>query len=208
MIDSAAELKRGLLVVEGPHEEHGAAEVLVRRCMPNGQDYAWTIDRWKNASRRHRRFISTGEGDGIFKKIVHIMLSATSSGYDAVIILIDRDQDRRRSKSVADAQQSNHMPIPRAIGLAVESFDVWFLSDEKSLSKVLGVNIQTQTNPEAMGDPKSVMKDLIRQHRVDASQREIYLQIAKIIDLERLSHRCPDGFGPWRKYLEKLGSVR
>ncbi len=206
MSDSPDSPRKGLIVVEGPHEEHGAAETLVRRCLPSADRYIWEMERWKNPLRPKARFVSTGKGDGIFKKLIFIMMFAKNNGYDALVVLIDRDGDLRRMKSVNAAQDSQHVQLPHAFGVAVETFDAWFLADEQSLSKVMNATIPTQPSPETIKDPKSQMRALIEQCPTDLSQREVYRQTAEVIDLDRLSKRCNEGFGPWRARLESLDS--
>lgn len=43
---------------------------------------------------------------------------------------------------------------PRALGMAIRSFDAWMLADDGVLTLVLGKPIDTQPSPEKNRDPK------------------------------------------------------
>ena len=158
--EAGAEPRRMWVICEGKHEQDGSLETLIRRLRDDAPTWEIECEPWKNPRGDRRRFRSTGQGDGVFKKLIASLIDGTERGFDAVICVIDRDRDSARRDSVAKAQASDRCPLPRAFGVAIESYDAWFLADEVALSGVAARSIQRQPDPEATRDPKMVTKEL------------------------------------------------
>lgn len=127
-----------LLVAEGRHElgdgeQPGALDTLVRR-LTDRDDLK--IERRKvSAPSLH---LHPGTGHGYTRRAKGWLSIAAREGFDALVLVIDRDDQADRITQIDKAQSSPHTDIPRAMGVAVRSFDAWMLADEKALQVVLG----------------------------------------------------------------------
>ena len=176
---------RVLVVVEGMHESGGAVRALIKQLRHDLIDLEF--DKLANATTHVH-----GKGRGYFKKAIGWMREARKRGFGAVILLVDRDQVGERLNEITDAQ--NHTSIcdsPRALGVAVEAFDAWMLADQQALSGVLGVNIQTQPDPESIAHPKQHFKDLLAELGAASVDAGLYARIAEKLDISILATRCP-----------------
>jgi hypothetical protein len=187
-----------LLVGEGPSELRGALEALVRRL---GLAAAEFETDYANRADLHAHH---GMGRGFFKRALRWMQRAQQLGYDVLVLVIDEDGKPERSKEFADAQQDSRFTIPRALGVAIRTFDAWMLADEKALSVVLGMNVSRQRTPEGIKDPKSVCGELHENSDGSLSLTKMYAAIAEIIDVELLHERCPKGFAPFAQRVREL----
>lgn len=191
---------RVLLVSEGTHEESGALEALVRRVVPR-------IDQCQWARVSDRRFqVQPGKGGGLYKRVLQWILEARRSGFDALVLVIDEDGHRERIRDLdqAQAEVERTYHLPRALGLAIRSFDAWMLADESALTGVLQCSIQRQPSPEDNRDPKSSCKTLRDSSGTEIALRDLYAKVALCVDLQRLSERCPKGFGTFAARLRLL----
>ena len=123
--------------------------------------------------------------------------------FDAVVIVVDQDNAPDRRKGFDAAQADNRWILPRAIGLAVKSFDAWMLADERAISKAIGRTVQTQKTPEDHKDPKDAMRIIVAN---SDAMTDVYASIAKEVNLDTLCTRCPKGFKPFRDRLVKLAA--
>ncbi len=192
------------VICEGRHEDYGALSTLIRRVHPLSARWELVLEPWKNKRGSSKRFRKTGKGDGIFKKFVASLWDAEQFGYAAVVSLIDQDRDPQRRDSVARAQESDLSQIPRAFGVAIESFDAWFLSDEKALSEVCKTIVNRQPDPERAAYPKSAMEQIAKEAQWDSGLAELYLQLARCVDLATLRNRCNKGFDVWASRLSNI----
>jgi hypothetical protein len=191
---------RVLLVSEGIHEEAGALEALVRRVA--SKISSCTCARVSDPRVRAHH----GKGQGYKKRALRWMLQARDEGYDSLILVIDRDRYPERVEELNEAQQEHVVTngFPRAVGIAIRSFDAWMLADEKALSSVLGSTVPMQPSPEDISDPKGMCAELLQRSTHDLKQRELYANIAKEVDLQRLEQRCPLGFAIFAARLRRL----
>jgi hypothetical protein len=113
-----------LLVGEGRHELAGALPALVQRF--TSTDIQYDLDRVsRNDIHAHH-----GRGGGYFKKALRWIREAEKRGYDALILLIDEDNRPERTREIDDAQDhSTVTALPRALGVAIRTFDAWMLAD-------------------------------------------------------------------------------
>jgi hypothetical protein len=183
---------RLLIVSEGKHELGGALETIVRRLT----GIADPVDVLKISDRVVR--VHAGKGPGYFKKAIRCLLYAEEHRYDAMVLLIDQDNQPERRRQLSDAQGDiRHSSLPRAMGVAVVTFDAWMLADERALTVVLSRPVQRQPDPEDIGNPKGACVGLRDQAESDLSLSVLYHGLSQIIDLEVLSNRCPKGFEPF-----------
>src|SRR6266516_3878374 len=168
-----------LLVSEGNHELGGALETLVGRLKPREAMYES-----KKVSDRELR-VHAGKGPGYFKKALRCVLYAEEHKFDAVILLIDQDNDPSRRRQIADAQVHVSLTeLPRALGVAVRTFDAWMLADEKALMTVLGVPVQRQPDPESIKDPKQVCQGHHDGSEFGEGLTAMYAAVAAAADLQ------------------------
>jgi hypothetical protein len=188
-----------LIVAEGKHEWSGALVNLVKRL--GGQNTAF--DQARVADKKIHAL--HGKGQGYSKKALRWVLEAQKRGFDAIIFLIDEDGNRERTRQIQEAQENDRISqLPRAMGVAVKTFDAWMLADEKALSEVIGSLVQRQPEPESISDPKQVCQDLLSRSVRKMSQSEMYSELSNRIDLEILSNRCKIGFRPFSINIQTL----
>lgn len=194
---------RVLLVAEGKHERgtedrDGALETLVRRLHP---DVAYCdLDRVsrKDIHAHH------GRGQGYFKKALRWMLEAEKRGYDALILLIDQDNTPQRVHEITNAQHDPRVPLRRALGAAIRTFEAWMLADEQALTRILGKVVLRQPSPEDISNAKGVCAQLLDSYQAMMSQSIFYASIAQEADLEAIAQRCPRGFAPFAQRLRTM----
>jgi hypothetical protein len=189
-----------LLVSEGKHEANGALEALVRRSV--GKITDCTFDRVSRDDIHTHR----GKAQGFIKRALRWLLEARKQRFDALVLVVDEDGDANRIAELAAAQQDQAITagFPRALGIAIRTFDAWMLADEVALRKVLGIPVQTQPSPETCSDPKSQCADFLEQSTRSLGQSEFYREVAELMDLEKLANRCPRGFGVFAMRLKSL----
>ncbi len=127
---------------------------------------------------------------------------AQIDGFDAIVLLVDQDRNPDRRIGLDAAQAETRLHLPRAIGLAVESFDAWMLADEQAISKATEKTVFRQKNPETIKDSKAVLHALIET--LGETRTTMYLLIAEHSNLETLIERCPEGFAPFHARLTQL----
>ncbi len=183
-----------LIVSEGKHELSGALLTIVRRL--TGVADHFDLLKVSNPALR----VHPGRGPGYFKKAVRCLLYAAERRYDALVLLIDQDDQPERRRQLSAAQDELRLgAIPRAMGVAVLTFDAWMLADEQALTAVLSRQVQRQSDPERIRDAKSACIALRDEAGSDLSIATLYAELAKVIDLDVLAKRCPLGFEPFKK---------
>ena len=186
--------------VRADEEIAGALKTLV--CRLGQQSDQWQIDEDRVSSQSVR--VHHGKGKGYEKRCIRWMLEAEKRGYDAIVLLVDRDGVETRMTEVNAAQDSSLAAIRRALGVAIESFDAWMLADHVALSKVLGTVVQRQPDPERIADPKEAFRRLFQNAQRDGSISEHYAEIGAVADLSELTNRCPSGFAPFAERVKSL----
>lgn len=192
-----------LLVAEGKHERgkedrDGALERLVCRLHQGiAQCDLERVSR-KDIHAHH------GKGQGYFKKAVRWMKVAEEQGYDALVLVIDQDKALERVREITDAQNDQRVPLRRALGVAIRTFDAWMLADERAVAYVLGYAVPTQRSPEEMSDAKGVCTQLLGQSQAAMSQSEFYASVAREADFGTIEQRCPRGFAPFAQRVRAL----
>lgn len=159
------------------------------------------------------------KGSGNSRKVKVALIKAADEGYDALVLVHDRDRDIKMAREMLEAPDSARTEAPTyryppaAVGIAIETFDAWMLADERALSKVLEQTIQTQSDPEKLAGkkdtgrhPKDVMEQLVAQSEAGyAVFWKAYPTIAAEIDIATLERKCPDGFGAFAEKVRDVG---
>ena len=188
-----------LVISEGKHELGGALGTIVRRVT----GIAAPFDLLKVSDPAVR--VHHAKGPGYFKKAVRCLLYASERGYDALVLLIDQDDQLDRRRQLSDAQDDLRLStIPRAMGVAVITFDAWMLADEQALTNVLSQPVQRQPDPERTRDPKGTCSALRDEAGSDLSLAALYSALARAMDLAVLASRCPLGFQPFARRLQLM----
>lgn len=160
---------RILLVSEGKHEQSGALKNLVGRLL--AREFECDQEPVKNnAIHAHH-----GGGQGYMKKAIRWILEAQRRGYDALVLLIDEDNKAERLREIEQAQAyfGPSTTLPRALGVAVRTFDAWMLADETALTRVLGRPVPRQRDPEAQSQPKAICAQLLDECGGGIAQSEL-----------------------------------
>ncbi len=187
-----------LVVSEGKHERSGALETLLKRLGGEHHDFCPA----RIARGGHPRVHG---GKGYKKKALRWLLRAHNEGYDALILLIDKDGKKERVREIREAQDHNSLSdLPRAMGVPIRSFDAWMLADEKALTEVLGHNVNRQPAPETIRDPKQTCRDLLANSNREISQSKMYVEVSVKIDIDILCARCPSGFKPFAAHVRSV----
>ncbi len=189
---------RVLVVAEGKHELHGALRNLIEKLGGEGS----TFDYDRVSSNKIHTF--HGIGNRYFKRALGWLKEAEKKGADALILLIDEDGERNRFKQIQDAQDYLLSQLPRAMGVAIRTFDAWMLADEKALTEVLGDNINRQADPETIPNPKQVCEELLTNSQIQIRQREMYARVSSKINIDILCDRCQSGFRPFATYVRNI----
>ena len=188
-----------LVVSEGKHEQSGALENLLIKLGAVRESLEFD----RVASDRIHAF--HGKGQGFFKRAVRWLLEAQKKGYDALILVIDEDGITKRVREIRVAQDHSLLSnLPRAMGVAIRTFDAWMLADETALSKVLGRTVDRQPNPETIRNPKKKCADLLTESSSQMSQSHMYAQVSDTIDIDILCDRCQRGFKPFATHVRTV----
>jgi len=199
-------MKRSVLIVaEGEHElmtgeSDAALPRLVQRLVGSDVELQSTSRRIKEFARH----VHPGRGNRLGRKFISIIRQAEREEFDSVVVLIDQDSDKTRHKSADFAQNTTITSIPRAIGIAVRTFDAWFLADHIALAKVCGATVDPQADPETHRDPKTACECIVDDAGSPIRLRDLYSALAEYADLELLRERCPKGFGVFADRVESL----
>jgi hypothetical protein len=176
---------RVLVVAEGRHERSGALAAFVAR-LKHPRELTLATDRVS----RHDIHAFHGGGQGFFKRALRWLLEAGK---------------RERSTQIEAAQEHDEISsLPRALGVAVRTFDAWMLADENALTQVLGRPTDRQPDPETIREPKTVCATLLAGSRHEMAQRAMYAALAKAANLETVEERCPRGFRPFAQRVRAM----
>jgi hypothetical protein len=148
--------------------------------------------------------IRAGKADGYEKRALAWIRYAENEGFEALVLVIDEDGYRERQLQLAKAQEDMRLALPRALGVAIRTFDAWILADEVALTQVLRGAIGRQRSPEAIAEPKLVCRQLRESSEAEMSASEFYAAVANVARLDVLESRCPRGFGEFAERVRAL----
>ena len=197
-----------LLVSEGAHElgdqdTEGALRGLVSRLL-EGRELEFCQEKVSD-NKKVRRHMEQGKGLPYAQRALGWVGFAREKGFEAVVLVIDRDRQEERQAGIDEAQMDARIPLPKALGTAVESFDAWMLADERALSKVLRCTVDRQPDPEATRHPKEDCERLFRDKGSTLPVRLLYSEVARAADLGTIANRCPLGFEPFADRVKDMG---
>lgn len=214
-----------LLVAEGPHEvaqfneryrfdpatgeeQYGALRALIERILDG--KVALPPPEIRRISDVNVATIR-GRGKGYLPRLMAwLRWAERENRFDFVVIVFDEDNVLERRKAAENAQENLvQAAIPRAIGVAIRTFDAWMLADQKALQSVLGTNVDFISRPEDEEDPKSCCKQLARTAGYEGATRDLYLKLITDhnLSIETLEKLCPKGFQPFAERVRKLFST-
>ncbi|MBK8100647.1 MAG: hypothetical protein IPK26_26460 [Planctomycetes bacterium] len=196
---------RVVLYAEGRGDDRGTAawlpepgEPLPADCLgPAHLLMARVIERTRRIPARAVQFLSplrilgrTHRGsDLLLKKNLRRLLTFASPARTPQlgVILVDEDGDPgRRRQLIADTEG---LPLPRVIAVAVREFESWRIADSAALAKVLAIT-DTQRSPENMraGDAKELLARWIATATSSPSDRHgLRLDLARTASLDALA---------------------
>jgi hypothetical protein len=187
-----------LLISEGEHELGGALATPVHRLNERCEEIEWKNVRDPELRSGH------GKGHGIFKKAIRCLIYAQEQSFDAVILVVDQDDEVERRRHISAAQEYQRVSIRRALGLAIRTFDAWMLADETALATALGCQIQKQPDPETLRDAKDRCEQFRLKSNADLTQAQMYAAVAEHARIDELERRCPDGFATFSRRVRSL----
>ena len=194
-----------LLVSEGPHElgpDHadGALERLIGKMLLGDASFA-AMKVSDPSVKTHRVH---GKGGGTEKRVRMWVRRAQKEGFDAIVLLIDRDKEPDRIRQMDVVQNDENIVFPRALGVAIVRFDAWMLADEQAIGTALALPVDAQKAPESNRDPKSDLRSLQSQGEFESGLPQLYALIAQHARIDHLKRRCPKGFAPFAQRVEAL----
>ncbi len=195
---------RVLVVSEGSSElgsvdSSGALVILSRRIL--GDDLEFETKKMSSSEVKIHR--PHGQLPGFTKRILGWMRYARKHHYDALVLVGDEDGRPDRERQFSDAQCSGAVSIPRAVGLAIRSFDAWMLASPTGLQAVLPAHSPV-VHPERLKDPKVVCLDLIASAARRDGLGAFYAEIAALGVISEMRTHCPRGFDPFADRLTDL----
>ncbi len=94
---------RVLVVSEGKHEQSGALKNLLNRL--GGEHHDLSSDRMARSDLPRPRVHG---GKGYFKKALGWILQAEKEGYDALILLMDEDDEKKRVQEIREVRTTTY----------------------------------------------------------------------------------------------------
>ena len=154
-----------------------------------------------------------GRGTIYSRKVKQAITIAKQKGFDAVVIVIDRDRESDRDRIMQlrkgrdEIQQNSTIFAPCAVGTAVETFDSWMICDENAVAHADGEKSKCHQNPESLDGkentgkhPKNCAAQIFGPGEGLAQK---YAVVARHIDLGLLGNRCSGGFAPFAKEIKE-----
>lgn len=200
-----------LVVSEGKHElnlddnepRNGPLVRLIARVIEAHGSVSLEFER-RPVSALPPRMMGSGKAGNYEHRAMAWVRLAEIEKFDAIVLLVDQDKSPARREGLDAAQINTRYSLPRAMGLAVKTFDAWMLADEQAISTAINKTVMRQKSPEAIKDPKQVLHSLI--DGASEPRTIVYLLIAEYTNLDTLCERCPEGFGPFHAREASLGS--
>ncbi len=191
---------RTLIVSEGANELEGALPTLVDRLSSREIE----PECLKVSDPRVRTHFRPGRDARYVKRALAWMRYALNEAFDALVLVIDQDGKRDREEQFSSAQSDRNLPVRRALGVAIRTFDAWMLADEQALTAALGKTVHRQRQPERLADPKAVCIGLRDDAGSSMGLTEMYRRVAVNADLHILQERCSKGFRPFAQHVREL----
>lgn len=195
-----------LLVSEGKHEagqdgRDGALARIVQRLLQVEIEFTF-----KKVSDRSVNEIQPmpGKAAAYEKRLLMWLRYAEKNNYEAIALVIDHDGYDERNDGIEAVQATARFSLPRAMGLAIRTFDAWIIADETAWSQLAEGTANRPQSPEEIKNPKQVCADLRDELEIEGSMSDVYAAVADKADLDRIAERCPKGFAPFKQRIEAL----
>jgi len=188
----------------GPEGALGALPRLVHRLLGNPD----TIE-YDCRSLRSIMHVRGKARNRYARKVKGAMRTAKLEGHNGVVVLIDRDRepDGERIGALREGRDSMQadVPVPCAVGTAVETFDAWMIADLTAVQAAKGDHSKVPPNPESLAGKEgtgSHPKEVARA-ALGPGLARAYSTVAENADFEVLKRQCPQGFAPFAGEVEK-----
>jgi len=197
--------------------QEGALHTLIRReLLAAGLPDCQFVHRHPNFKEISKGKVHTGHGVLDTKYLAQTVVAWQPHEIDMVIILVDADYElEKRTKDLAQALATiaaNHINANdqrilnrHAGGLAIKNFDTWLLADSDKITAWLQVALPADLpqNLETLpGNAKEILENAVGQsmytptHAGNGSRElKARWELARLVDLERIKERCPQGYG-------------
>ncbi|MBI5361924.1 MAG: DUF4276 family protein [Planctomycetes bacterium] len=170
-----------------PAELEGPAHVLVRRCCRELLDVAEHALRFEAPLRHAAREVRGGDlrNSKVLRRVLH--WADPSMRPDVAIVLVDQDGEEDRRSRLATWIGDPLPTTPVVLGVAVEEFEAWLITDHAAVNLVLELREDPWVKTESMrpGHAKERLGRLVQASRRGASAPELRLELAKQLDLQR-----------------------
>lgn len=213
-----------LVIGEGPHElghvfdeplsldSLPALPRLIHRLLDEQADVSFVCRQFKPVGQSRVADIvrdhAGAKASALARKVVQAVAEARREGFQAVVILIDRDRwsDKERIAALRSGRDSSNYSSC-AVGTAVEAFDAWMIVDGKAISAAGGDSSKSHTDPEKLdGKESSGRHPKNRAAEIFGTGSGLgvkYAMIAGHVRLDLLGKCCPDGFAPFAQDVRK-----
>ena len=187
----------------GWDEHAGVIQILTRKVLATRLGVAPELN------ARSERLPHLRKRRGYAAKAEAAINSAHRLGFDGVSIVVDRDgpanRDRLKLLRKGRDKAAAEVPIPAAVGVAIETVEAWVLADEPAIGRVLGLPTSPATgpdpetldgSPESDRHPKKRLAALLAQDTIGQKRNQERLEaIASETDVGVVERRCEKGFG-------------
>ncbi|HUU23082.1 MAG TPA: DUF4276 family protein, partial [Phycisphaerae bacterium] len=145
------------------------------------------------------------------RKVKGAMRTAKLQGHKGVVVVIDRDRepDRKRIGALREGRDSMQadVPVPCAVGTAVETFDAWMIADPAAIRAAGGDASMSRPDPEKLdGRAETDRHPKVLATKAFGGRRELpqkYAEVAASVDIDLLRRCCPQGFAPFAAEVEE-----
>jgi hypothetical protein len=199
-------------------EREGALHTLIRRELNScGLPDCDFVHRHPSIKEAQKKTLRRGHSILDRKYLAQVVSIWKPEEVDIIVIVVDADdklfQRRIDLEAALNVIRDNHLDnnersiCDRSIGgLAIKNFEAWLLADPRTISNILGVQVEQFENTEDLDNPKYILENAISQSTyLEGTNNQRPLQIrwnlASQIDLDILKTCCPNGYGDFTKYL-------
>lgn len=182
-------------------EQLGAAHALVRRCVVASTRVPDAAVQMLEPLRLGTGRVARGS-DLLEPDAVRRLLAwPPNKRPDLAVILVDADG--RTDRLARLREWTNNALLRPAIGVAIQEFEAWLISDEVAVSRALDDSFPTPPTPESMapGEAKRLLDAAIGRSRVDGHLAR--RSIAAIASLELIARRSP----AFREFHSDIGEL-
>jgi len=188
---------------EVPTGMEGPAHVLVRRILSEDSKLPPEAVRFVEPLRTGTGLVARGS-QLRHRQIVRQLLAGWAPDQkkpDLFVILVDADGEAGREKSL---QEWTSDLGACAIGVAVQEFEAWLVSDQAAVQRSLGAEFAAAPDPEGMRprEAKRLLDDAITRSGKPASQ--VRMALAGLLSLALVAKRCR----AFKAFFENLRATR